>query len=555
MLPKVATQLLHSTSRAAVAAQNQSHHTLRNVLHSSSSSSPAGARAGPSSSGGSSNGPGPGGQKYTGSRFQSGYGGAGRAVTQANAMSSQDTSVAPTDEEEQDLVISHRVSLNTSSRKRPRSYSLSSSSSPSPNAPPAGILKTVQLHARSRHAFTAALSPDEQDAAVAPPAPALVRRNSTSSSPPSPRLVAAEEAAALPPLHSSATAPLPPLSATALDSADPAAPQTVEPPRPPPESAAVHAIRRAQMAGNVNGVAQAIREHLVDTSASLSVRDFNIAIEALREARQKDQSLTLLLQTYGSMLKKGVLPNLQTYVELILAIGDRDNEIHTAITTIRSRGPVSKSNAQKIERLQAENTFDSAMKLFETINTPEYLKSLRMHVFVALLRLCANHGRQDAAVHVLSALERTQLTPSAAVFRHMIRVYATPTSVDNAEIIFKDFLDRASSGKLLWKAPAIDIDQSRRQYLQVYNEMVSTYFVAGRPDKAVELLERMMSSTAAPEFAQVDTPHPAPSTYTAIISGFIRSGDLDTAITWFQRLLAQQTVAGKPFECSTACLT
>ena len=63
MLPHI----LHSTTRAAAAVQNQTH-TIRNVLHLQSS--------GPSSGSGPSwgNGPGPGGSKFnTGNRFHAGY--------------------------------------------------------------------------------------------------------------------------------------------------------------------------------------------------------------------------------------------------------------------------------------------------------------------------------------------------------------------------------------------------------------------------------------------------------------------------------------------------
>lgn len=77
MLPKVATHILHSTSRAAAAVQTQSH-TIRNVLHGpSTSTGNLGPWNGPgsSSSNWGNNGPGPGGQKYNAgsSRFYYGY--------------------------------------------------------------------------------------------------------------------------------------------------------------------------------------------------------------------------------------------------------------------------------------------------------------------------------------------------------------------------------------------------------------------------------------------------------------------------------------------------
>lgn len=82
MLPKLATHILHHTSRAAAAVQNQTGHTIRNVLQLQSSSAPSnstgtlGGWNGPGSSSSSwgNTGAGPGGAKYNaGSRFHNGY--------------------------------------------------------------------------------------------------------------------------------------------------------------------------------------------------------------------------------------------------------------------------------------------------------------------------------------------------------------------------------------------------------------------------------------------------------------------------------------------------
>ncbi|KAF8322433.1 hypothetical protein F5887DRAFT_340387 [Amanita rubescens] len=133
MIPKVATHILHTTSRAAAAVHNQTS-TLRNVfqLQTSSGTSTA-AGTGPwngngSSSRGNSHGPGPGGQKQnTGSRFYAGFTGPVRAVTQANAVTSQDgTFVQNDDNQEEQAVPPRRVSLRASKGRRIRSSSLSS---------------------------------------------------------------------------------------------------------------------------------------------------------------------------------------------------------------------------------------------------------------------------------------------------------------------------------------------------------------------------------------------------------------------------------------------
>ena len=74
MLPKVATTVLHTSSRAAAAVHTQSH-TLRNVFQLQSQSPAGSAKGGAgSSSSGRGNGASSGGPKYNaGSRFQKGY--------------------------------------------------------------------------------------------------------------------------------------------------------------------------------------------------------------------------------------------------------------------------------------------------------------------------------------------------------------------------------------------------------------------------------------------------------------------------------------------------
>ncbi|KAJ7842752.1 hypothetical protein B0H13DRAFT_2098421 [Mycena leptocephala] len=541
MLPKVATHLLHSTTRAAAAVQSQTH-TIRNVLHSSTQASPASGNAGlapwhsPSSSqSGGSNGPGPGGQKYTGSRWNSGYNSAGRAVTQAHAVTSQDGSLAQADDTEEPPV--RRVSLHTPTKTRPRSHSLST-----PRPSELGVLKTVQLHAR--HAFSS-IAPVQHD--PPPPPPVLIRRNSTSSN----STAASNDA---PPEPLPRSRPQTPQAAPPR-ATDPAAPQTVVPPFP--DSIAYKNIRKAVTTGDPAEVGRAVRD-LIENVPNPSVREYNTALEALRETRRPGEPLILLMQTYNAMLNRALLPNLRTYFELIISITDRDHEIFTTITALESRaqrGIANDTDAARISHLRAENTFDSAMKLFETVNTGEGAPRIPLSIYVALLRSCANHARQDAALHILSALERrTDLKPVASVYKHMIRAYATPTGIQDAETIFNEFVTRSAEGGIDWEAAYDDPHGPRRQHLQVWNQMIEAYFRAGAPDKAVGILERMMSSPAPAAFGPADVPRPASSTYTVTIAGFIRSDDIDTAYAWFQRLLAQTERPRQPYESALVVL-
>ncbi|KAJ7431509.1 hypothetical protein B0H11DRAFT_2261791 [Mycena galericulata] len=175
----------------------------------------------------------------------------------------------------------------------------------------------------------------------------------------------------------------------------------------------------------------------------------------------------MFMQIYNASLRRSSLPNLRTYFELITAITDHDREIFTTITVLESRARrrfASPVDVQRIAQLRAENTFHSAMKLFET--------------------------QVDAAVHILTALEaRTDLKPVAAVYKHMIRAYASPTGqMKRVELIFYDFVTRSTEGAIDWTAVYDDPNGPRHEPVQVYNQIIKAHFRAGAAERAVELL-------------------------------------------------------------------
>ncbi|KAI6099048.1 hypothetical protein F5141DRAFT_1144286 [Pisolithus sp. B1] len=169
MLPKVTSHLFLHTSRAVALVQNQSG-TLRNVLQHQSSGSTTSTvpwTTGPGSSwGGAGTGAGPGGAKFNaGSKFYTGYTGAGRAVTQANTSAGQDLTK---DDDKEDVSTSLVKSRQSSSHHSPplaRRHSFSLPSGPRDLAQETGtgVLHTVQLHLRARHTFAPSAEHEQQN--------------------------------------------------------------------------------------------------------------------------------------------------------------------------------------------------------------------------------------------------------------------------------------------------------------------------------------------------------------------------------------------------------
>ncbi|KAG6861502.1 hypothetical protein C0995_015929 [Termitomyces sp. Mi166 len=549
MLPKVATHI----TRAVTSIQHQSY-TIRNVLHAqSSSTSASNTTLAPWNSPGSSHrghNNGPGSAKYgAGSRY-TGYTGAGRAVTQANAtISSNDGSFVQSDDQDEVSPRRPAVSSASSRRTRIRSNSLSiPSHGRTERGENLGVLKTVQLHARSRHAFAPQPTPSPEQSVPRP------RRNSTSAPAPTESF---DPTIPAPSPQPSRRASVSSASRSSL-SLDPASPQSVQPPKPDRTEVTQAAKRllEARNSGNSVRAAEAVREFRQNV-VNPSVREFNAALEALQATRRPGEPLNLMLDTYNDMLRHSLLPNVGTYVALIDTLTARDQEVHSAITALELRikhraltgfkVASDQADRNRIQMLRRENNFNTAMSLFETVLSIGGNNRLSSHTYASLLRSCAINSNIDAAIHVFAQQEkRDDLLPSIPMFVDMIRVYTNAGQLPGAEDIFAEYRAALKLGNIHvnWAHPGAD---PNRQSLLVWNQMIETYFRFDRADKAIALVEQMLAAELTKGLI-ADPPPVSSATFTTVLTGFCQMGDVQTALVWFDRLLAQQASSQDPFE-------
>lgn len=297
--------------------------------------------------------------------------------------------------------------------------------------------------------------------------------------------------------------------------------------------------------------------------------EFNMALEALHETRRPGEPLNVLLDTYNDMIKLSVVPNTRTYLILILALTDRDHEIHRTIVSLEARSkrrlrsePItSLPDQQRIEQLRSENNFGSAMSLFEAATAIAWNRTIiPLTVYANLLRSCAYHSNVDAAIHIFAHLERrSDLSPSASIFSQLISVYTNIGDLQGAKEVFNEYREAAGTNRIQWTHGAMgstagsDATPSlvaRTSHLIVWNKMIEAHFRCGEYVGGLTLLEQMMDSKASDEFRPDDIPPPASSTFTQIIAGFCQAGDISSALSWFNRLLEQEATARHPHESS-----
>ncbi|KAF9475906.1 hypothetical protein BDN70DRAFT_813231 [Pholiota conissans] len=542
MLPHI----LHSTGRAVAIVHNQTN-AIRNVLQPKSS--------GPSSGSGSTwgNGPGPGGSKYgAGSRFHAGYNNAGRAVIQANAVTSHDGQSIQADDQEE--LAPKRSILPTSGRKpRMRSSSVSMGSGRKERGEKLGVLKTVQLHTRGKHAF----APDTMASAkerllaeplpVVPPTtqPLLVRRNSTS--------------APLSPLLKGAEAPVP--SPAASKQAEAPKRSTKEEKKAPkhtgPFEKEISHLRYLANTGDNEGIAKAVRQ-LLAKHEKPSVEVFNAILSAYAKTRAEGSPLGPIIDVYNVMLNKSVLPNVETYETLILVLTTRDQEIHRVKLSMdvrmkkrpligRSESTSEELDQERRAQLEKEDNFGSAMSLFEGVLAVGGKDQLQPGTFVRLMSCAANHSDVHAAIHIFAQLESLQIPVAIPVYRYLILVFSNNGQIDQAEEIFKSFLEAGTRNRLA-RYPASLAHTGRQAQIMVWNTMIEAYFRAGAPEKAIELVDQVLRSEAGNNFTAADVPIPTSSMFSTVINGFLQSGDIASALSWFDKLLSQRATPADPFE-------
>ena len=510
---------------------------------------------------------------------------AGRAVTQANVITSHDGQYSQSDDTEEFVLSTPKRPSVPKPRRQQRMRSSSVSlgvSGRTERGEKMGVLKTVQLHARSNHIFAspetlasakARLLADPIAIVDSPTSPLRVRRNSTSTPlspilgpssppqlPPTPPPDAPKEARRT--VSTASTESYPPTKGPSSPKAkesvvvDPSAPQTVTPP-PSPQAPPSEFVQRFKDAGmDLNAIVTLVRR--LDASQSSTVEDYNAALNALVDIRKQGESLRRVIKVYNSMLEKSLLPNIATYELLIHALTERDNEVHKAIIGLEVRAKRSalfgrqevatqEADRARIERLKQEDNISAAVSLFEGVLAIGGAKELPTNIFLRLLSSCAIHADVDSALHIFAQLENLQQKIPTTAYRHLLLTFSNKGRIDDAEEVFKSFRE-AGKANMLLPFPKQYEEHGRQAIVQVWNAMMEAYFRAHMPDKAIELVDQLVSSTAGNNFTAKDVPIPTSSAFTTVIAGFISTGDVQSALAWFDKLLLLESGPANPFQ-------
>jgi pentatricopeptide repeat protein len=280
----------------------------------------------------------------------------------------------------------------------------------------------------------------------------------------------------------------------------------------------------------------------------------------------------MVIKFYNTMLNRGISPTPAVVNRLIQGLAGRDIEIHKALEWMsrweeeNTPGVPPVSHQEQRSRFAREDNFAPAMALIAATYARNTSLSLKTYTYDDLLECCAYRADVKSAIQVYAHMERAGIKPDAKTFSMMLRTYAAAKDLEGAIEVFSEFRIAARNGKISWvlekpgpelepeqgadaakeAANPADEDSSKplspraaAACITVWNTMIRTYFECNNPAGALALLEKMMDSNVGLQFTANDVPLPSGQTFGGVIRGFIDTGDIQTGLAWFKRLLEQ----------------
>ena len=278
----------------------------------------------------------------------------------------------------------------------------------------------------------------------------------------------------------------------------------------------------------------------------------------------------MVVKVYNSMLDRGISPTTAVLRRLIQSLAFRDIEIHKALQYMdrweeeNTPGVPPVSHQEQRTRFAREDNFAPAMALIAATYARKLPLSLSRYTYGNLLECCTYRADVKSAIQVYAHMEREAIKPDAKTFTMLLRTYAAAKDLEGAIEVFSEFRIAARNGKIIWTvgedgqeseqsteaaketANYADADGSKplspraaAACIIVWNTMIRTYFECNNPAGALALLEKMMDSNVGLHFTANDVPLPSGQTFGDVIRGFIDTGDVQTGLAWFKRLLEQ----------------
>ncbi|KAF9011890.1 hypothetical protein BDQ17DRAFT_1345061 [Cyathus striatus] len=309
-----------------------------------------------------------------------------------------------------------------------------------------------------------------------------------------------------------------------------------------PKDSIFHALKAARINKDRHAVNEALRQ--LRMVPNWTTYEYTQTIRSLVATRPKGESLAPILNVYNEMMQDSIKPNTRIHLSLLKVFLDRDFEVQCLETVLETRlktydltGRLDTTDMNIDQKRLAE-----LKKEIILLVTTDKNDRLDIGLYRLLLRSCAYHCNVDAAIHVFAYLEKRQdRLPSLDCYKYLLRAFINCDDIEGAEAVFQESIAACKEGRINAERQIYNIPEAffKKNYLELWNQMVEGYFRVGLPEKATDLVDRMLQSKPGETYTPGGIPNLASSTFTVVINGFCQMGDVKSALSWFDKLLMQ----------------
>ena len=208
-----------------------------------------------------------------------------------------------------------------------------------------------------------------------------------------------------------------------------------------------------------------------------------------------------VLDVYSDMLRRKVLPDIETYTILLELLSHRAIEVlrmrdDLIVKRLRFGGMKDADRfmfrSQEVEHdiLAEDDALSIAMKLFESSTAVHHLRTFSASTYRLLLNACAAYGEVDYMIRVYSHMEARKVVPFASIYPAMITAFAGSGDLRSAVECYNEYKSLAvadDNGKLV---------VIQREDDEVYAAVVKAYIICGKHDGADRFFGKVVNSLA-----------------------------------------------------------
>ncbi|KAI9822814.1 MAG: hypothetical protein M1826_000393 [Phylliscum demangeonii] len=284
---------------------------------------------------------------------------------------------------------------------------------------------------------------------------------------------------------------------------------TTQPPTDAASQAYVDHIRSLQANGSYREI-PAVFQAMLQTGITPSADAYNgLLSAAINITSGEHDVVTKVLDIYGDMQRRHVAANTTTYatvLDIVAARAIRVSKSTQLMSHRRARYAVLgnadrfllASHGPTYAMLLDDNTYRSAIKIFEAVRNAPSQHTLSLDTYRLLMGLCAEHADADRIINVFVHMEAAGVTPSADIFTSMITCFARSGRLDSAVECYQEYKKLAMT--LNERRPTLQ----DRMDEQVYAALIRAYIICGETDAADRFFNKVQTSyaTTAAEYRQ-----------------------------------------------------